>query len=212
MQELTTYIALSMGAAWASGVNLYAAILVLGLLGATGNMTLPETLEILQAPPVIGAAALMYCVEFFADKFPGVDTAWDTLHTFIRIPAGAILAASAVAEVEPSLCLAAALLGGTLSAGTHLAKAGTRLLVNTSPEPFSNIGTSLAEDTVVVAGLWTAVYFPVVFLLFLAGFLLLMIWWLPVLWRGLKGMYTRVRSYFDPTKGKGKSLPDRNRS
>jgi len=199
-----------MGAAWASGLNLYAAILVLGLLGATGSMTLPENLQVLQTPQVIGAAALMYCVEFFADKVPGVDNGWDTLHTFIRIPAGAILAASAVAAVEPSLCLAAALLGGTLTAGTHLAKAGTRLLVNTSPEPFSNIGTSLAEDSLVVAGLWAAVYFPLLFLLFLAGFLLLMIWWLPVLWRGLRGLYERVRSYFGPTKGK--TLPDRNRS
>lgn len=206
MQEVVTYIALSMGVAWASGLNLYAAILVLGLLGATGNLSLPETLQILQAPLVIGAAALMYCVEFFADKLPGVDNAWDTLHTFIRIPAGAILAASAVGEVEPSLSLAAALVGGTLTAGTHLAKAGTRLLVNTSPEPFSNIGASLAEDTVVIAGLWTAIYFPLVFLVFLAGFLILIIWWLPLLWRGLKGMYERVRSWFTPTRGK--TLPE----
>lgn len=200
MQEIITYIALSMGVAWASGLNLYAAILVLGLLGATGNMSLPETLQVLQNPLVIGAAALMYAVEFFADKFPGVDNAWDTLHTFIRIPAGAILAASAVAEVEPSLSLAAALVGGTLTAGAHLTKAGTRLLVNTSPEPFSNIGASLAEDTMVVAGLWTAVYFPLIFLMFLAGFLILMIWWLPILWRGLKGMYETLRRLFGPTK------------
>ena len=200
MQEIITYIALSMGVAWASGLNLYAAILVLGLLGATGNMTLPETLQILQNPLVIGAAALMYVVEFFADKFPGVDNAWDTLHTFIRIPAGAILAASAVADVEPSLSFAAALVGGTLTAGAHLAKAGTRLLVNTSPEPFSNIGASVAEDTMVVAGLWTAIYFPILFLVFLAGFLILLIWWLPILWRGLKGIYDTVRRFFAPTK------------
>jgi len=200
MHEIITYIALSMGVAWASGLNLYAAILVLGLLGATGNMALPETLQVLQNPLVIGAAALMYSIEFFADKFPGVDSAWDTLHTFIRIPAGAILAASAVAEVEPSLSIAAALVGGTLTAGAHLAKAGTRLLVNTSPEPFSNIGASLAEDTMVVAGLWTAVYFPLVFLVFLAGFLILMIWWLPILWRGLKSMYETMRRIFGMTK------------
>ena len=200
MQEIITYIALSMGVAWASGLNLYAAILVLGLLGATGNMSLPETLQVLQNPLVIGASALMYAVEFFADKLPGVDNAWDTLHTFIRIPAGAILAASAVAEVEPSLSLAAALVGGTLTAGAHLTQAGTRLLVNTSPEPFSNIGASLAEDTMVVAGLWTAVYFPLIFLMFLAGFLILMIWWLPILWRGLKGVYETLRRLFGPTK------------
>jgi len=207
MQEIITYIALSMGVAWASGINLYAAILVLGLLGATGNMTLPETLQVLQNPMVIGAAALMYGLEFFADKLPGVDNAWDTLHTFIRIPAGAILAASAVAEVEPSLSLAAALVGGSLSAGAHLAKAGTRLLVNTSPEPFSNIGASLAEDTMVVAGLWTAVYFPLVFLVFLAGFLVLVIWWLPILWWGLKSIYETVRRFFGPTKDRFLSRP-----
>jgi hypothetical protein len=200
MQEIITYIALSMGVAWVSGLNLYAAILVLGLLGATGNMTLPETLQILQNPLVIGAAALMYGVEFFADKFPGVDNAWDTLHTFIRIPAGAILAASAVADVEPSLSFAAALVGGALTAGAHLAKAGTRLLVNTSPEPFSNIGASVAEDTMVVAGLWTAIYFPILFLVFLTGFLILLIWWLPILWRGLKGIYDTFRRFFAPTK------------
>lgn len=207
MQEIITYIALSMGVAWASGLNLYAAILVLGLLGATGNMTLPETLQILQNPLVIGAAALMYGVEFFADKFPGVDNAWDTLHTFIRIPAGAILAASAVADVEPSLSFAAALVGGTLTAGAHLAKAGTRLLVNTSPEPFSNIGASVTEDTMVVAGLWTAIYFPILFLVFLTGFLILLIWWLPILWRGLKGIYDTVRRFFAPTKTRSLAEP-----
>ena len=135
MPEMLSYIALSMGVAWASGINLYAAILVLGLLGASDNMLLPETLKILQSPAVIGAAGLMYCAEFFADKVPGIDSAWDALHTFIRIPAGAILAASMVAEVDPSFALAAALVGGGLTAGTHLTKASTRLLVNTSPEP-----------------------------------------------------------------------------
>jgi hypothetical protein len=196
-----------MGIAWASGLNLYAAILVLGLLGATGNMSLPPALEPLQTPAVIGAAALMYSVEFFADKFPGVDSAWDTLHTFIRIPAGAVLAASAIAEVEPSLTLVAALVGGSLTAGSHLAKAGTRLLVNSSPEPFSNIGASLAEDAAAVAGLWTAVYFPVVFLVFLAGFLFLLAWWLPVLWRGLKNVCARVWSLVAPDKGKDLAEP-----
>jgi hypothetical protein len=133
MQEIIPYIALSMGVAWASGINLYAAILVLGLLGLTGNMPLPETLQVLQNPIVIGVAGFMYCVEFFADKIQGVDSAWDTLHTFIRIPAGAVLAATAVGEVDPAIAISAALVGGGLTAGTHLTKASTRLLVNTSP-------------------------------------------------------------------------------
>ncbi len=200
MQEVLSYIALSMGVAWASGINLYAAILVLGLLGTSGNMPLPETLQVLQNPLVIGAAGLMYCVEFFADKIPGVDSAWDTLHTFIRIPAGAVLAASAVAEVDPSLTLSAALVGGSLTAATHLTKASTRLLVNTSPEPFSNIGVSLAEDTLVIGGLWAALHYPLAFLVFLAVFLLMMIWLLPILWRGAKGMYDTLRRFFKAEK------------
>ena len=140
MQEILPYIALSMGVAWASGINLYAAVLVLGLLGLSGNMPLPEALHVLQNPVVIGVAGFMYCVEFFADKIQGVDSAWDTLHTFIRIPAGAVLAATAVGDVDPAIAISAALVGGGLTAGTHLTKASTRLLVNTSPEPFSNIG------------------------------------------------------------------------
>jgi hypothetical protein len=200
MQEILPYIALSMGVAWASGINLYAAILVLGLLGLTGNMPLPETLQVLQNPIVIGAAGLMYCVEFFADKIQGVDSAWDTLHTFIRIPAGAVLAATAVGDVDPAIAIAAALVGGGLTAGTHLTKASTRLLVNTSPEPFSNIGASLAEDTVVVGGLLTALYYPSLFLAFLVLFVVLMIWILPILLRALKGIFESLQRLFGGNK------------
>jgi len=196
MHEITPYIALSMGVAWASGINLYAAILVLGLLGLTGNMPLPETLQVLQNPIVIGVAGFMYCVEFFADKIQGIDSAWDTLHTFIRIPAGAVLAATAVGEVDPAIAISAALVGGGLTAGTHLTKASTRLLVNTSPEPFSNIGASLAEDTVVVGGLLTALYFPSLFLVLLVVFVALMIWLLPILWRALKGILDTLKGFF----------------
>lgn len=206
MPDVITGIALSMGVAWASGLNLYAAILVLGLLGTTGHVQLPETLQVLQHPVVIGAAALMYCVEFFADKFPGVDSAWDTVHTFIRIPAGAILAASAFAEVDPSLTLAAGLIGGGLAAGSHLAKAGTRLLVNTSPEPFSNIGVSLAEDGLVVAGLGTALFFPSLFLFLLVFFVILVLWGLPRLWRAFKRLLGPFRRGFRP--GQTPSLPE----
>ena len=196
MQEILPYIALSMGVAWASGINLYAAILVLGLLGLSGNMPLPETLQILQNPIVIGVAGFMYCVEFFADKIQGVDSAWDTLHTFIRIPAGAVLAATAVGDVDPAIAISAALVGGGLTAGTHLTKASTRLLVNTSPEPFSNIGASLAEDTVVVGGLLTALYYPSLFLVLLVAFVALMIWLLPILIRALKGIFDSLKRFF----------------
>jgi hypothetical protein len=206
MQEILPYIALSMGVAWASGINLYAAILVLGLLGLSGNMPLPETLQVLQNPIVIGVAGFMYCVEFFADKIQGVDSAWDVLQTFIRIPAGAVLAATAVGDVDPAIAISAALVGGGLTAGTHLAKASTRLLVNTSPEPFSNIGASLAEDTVVVGGLLTALYYPSLFLVFLLVFVVLLIWLLPILWRALKEIFDSLKGFFG---GRGvKRLPE----
>ncbi len=196
MQEILSYIALSMGVAWASGINLYAAILVLGLLGVSGNIDLPQALQVVQNPIVIGAAGLMYCVEFFADKIQGVDSAWDTIHTFIRIPAGAVLAASAVGEVDPAMAIAAALVGGGVTTGTHLVKTSTRLLVNTSPEPFSNIGVSLAEDAVVIAGVWSAIFYPSLFLVFLIVFLVAMVWLLPVLWRGIKRIVDSVKGFF----------------
>ena len=207
MQEIIPYIALSMGAAWASGINLYAAILVLGLLGTTGNMPLPETLQVIQSPVIIAAAGLMYCVEFFADKIQGIDSAWDTLQTFIRIPVGAILAAAAIGEVDPAIAIAAALVGGGITAGTHLTKASTRLLVNTSPEPFSNIGVSLAEDAMVVAGLLTALYYPTLFLVLLVAFLIIIVWLLPILCRGVRDIYDRLRGFFGDSKVK--RLPER---
>ena len=128
-------IALSMGIAWASGINLYAAIVMLGLLGTTGNIDLPPDLLILQNPLVIAAAGFMYAVEFCADKVPGVDTGWDTLHTFIRIPAGAVLAAGAVGDVGAGAQVAALIIGGGLAGATHATKAGSRALINTSPSP-----------------------------------------------------------------------------
>ncbi len=179
-------IALSMGAAWASGINLYAALATLGILGATGNIALPPELAILTNPLVIGAAGFMYCVEFFADKVPGVDTAWDSVHTFIRIPAGAVLAAGAVGELGVATEVAAAILGGSLAAATHGTKAGTRVLINASPEPFTNWGASITEDIAVIAGMWAALYHPVIFLILLVIFVALMIWLLPKIWRGIR--------------------------
>lgn len=198
--ETVQIIALTMGVAWASGINLYAAIATLGILGATGSLDLPPGLEVLQHPAVIVAAAFMYCVEFFADKVPGIDTGWDTLHTFIRIPAGAILAAGAVGDVDPAITLVAAILGGTLAATSHTLKAGTRVLINASPEPFSNIGVSLFEDTVVLAGLLGAAYYPTEFLLFLAVFIAAGLWAIPRIWRGIKLLFTRVANLLRGTR------------
>ncbi len=189
-------LSLSLALAWASGINVYATILMLGILGSTGNLDLPPRLMILTHPAVIAAAGFMYLVEFFADKVPGVDSGWDALHTFIRIPAGAILAAAIFGEINPALVLSAAILGGILSAGSHAAKAGSRLMINTSPEPFTNWTASVFEDVLVIAGLWMAIQHPYLFLLFLAGFIALIIYLLPKLWRGIKRLFSTIARFF----------------
>jgi hypothetical protein len=198
VSHITDIISLTMGAAWAAGINLYAAIATLGILSVIGNMTLPPDLQVLTNPLVIGAACLMFAVEFIADKMPGVDTGWDAIHTFIRIPAGALLAAGAVGEINPAVSLAAAILGGTLAAGTHGLKAGTRMLINTSPEPFTNWTASIAEDVLVIGGLWTAVNHPWLFLVLLVLFILLLIWLLPKVWRGIRMLAAKIKQLFTP--------------
>lgn len=191
-QELISIIALTMGVGWASGINLYAVVLVLGLAGATGNIELPPELEVVQNPMVIMAAGVMYLVEFIADKVPGVDTGWDTLHTFIRIPAGAMLAIGAVGDVTPALEISAGLLGGTMAGASHLTKFSTRALINTSPEPFSNWGASIAEDVMVLAGMWAMFNHPWLFVGLMVAFIILVIWLLPKLWRLLKAIFAKL--------------------
>ena len=194
--ELSTLIALTLGVGWASGINLYAAVLALGMAGATGYADLPAGLEIVENPLVIGAAGLMYAVEFFADKVPGVDTGWDTLHTFIRLPAGALLAAGMFDDQSMGLELAAAIVGGGLAATSHATKAGSRVLINTSPEPFSNWTASIAEDISVFGGVWLMLNQPWTFVGLLIVFLLLLVWLLPKLWRGIKVLFAKIRGIF----------------
>ena len=200
-------IALAMGLAWASGINLYATVAVVGMLGASGNMTLPPDLVILQDPAVIAAAAFMYCVEFFADKTPGVDTGWDAIHSFIRIPAAAVLAAGAMGDVNPAMVLAAAILGGALGATSHTLKAGSRVLINASPEPFSNWGASVAEDLSVFAGVWAAIYHPVPFLGFLLLFVVLTIWLLPKVWRSVVALFARMGRWLGRSPAPNRDAP-----
>jgi hypothetical protein len=198
--DTVQYIALSMGTAWASGINLYAAVFMLGYLGTTGNIALPPEMMVVTDPLVMTAAGLMYCVEFFADKTPGVDTAWDSLHTFIRIPVGAVLAMSAVGDTTPAVELAAFLAGGSLTAATHATKAGSRVLINTSPEPASNWTASITEDFMVIAGVWAALTHPLVFVIFLVLFIALMIWLLPKIWRGIKRIFSAIKNFFTGKK------------
>lgn len=205
-ETLLATLALTMGASWASGINLYAALLVLGLGGSTGNIDLPPDLQVLQDPLVIAAAGVMYFVEFFIDKTPGVDTGWDTIHTFIRIPAGAMLAAGAVGDVTPALEIAAGIMGGTMSATSHFTKAGSRALINTSPEPFSNWGASIAEDILVLGGLWTALTHPVVFLCLLAVFMVFAIWLLPKIWALLRKVGAKIGQLLGLAEDKSAAL------
>jgi hypothetical protein len=198
LEPIIKTIALTMGVAWASGINLYAAILVLGILGSSGNITLPHQLMILTDPLIVTAAGVMYAVEFFADKIPGVDNGWDAIHTFIRIPLGALLAAAAVGEINPSVAIAAALVGGGMAASTHAAKSGARVLINTSPEPITNWITSLGEDGAVVVGLWTALHYPLLFVGFLFAFILLLVWLLPRIWKGVMKVLSMLVTLFRP--------------
>jgi hypothetical protein len=151
---------------------------------------------------VIGAAGIMFTAEFIADKIPGVDTGWDSIHTFIRIPAGAMLAAGSVGEINSAIGITAAILGGGIAAGTHATKAGSRVLINTSPEPFTNWFASLGEDIAVVVGIWTAINHPYVFAVALVLFIVLVIWLLPKLWQGIKKVAAVIGRFFSGNTGK----------
>ena len=181
-------LALITGLGWTSGLRFYAVLFFLGLLHRAGIYQLPGSLDMLAHPWVLAISGLLFVTEFFADKIPGVDTVWDAVHTFIRIPGGALLAAAAVAGGDPGLGLAAGLLGGTMAAGAHFTKAGSRALINTSPEPFSNWAASLTEDAVSLGALWMALQYPLLFLGLLALFVLIALWLLPKLWRGIRQM------------------------
>jgi hypothetical protein len=186
-------VALASLLAWASGLRLYLTVFAVGLAGHLGYIELPAALKVLEHPWVIAAAGFMVVMEFVVDKVPALDSAWDAIHTFIRIPAGALLAAGATGDTLSALTVAAGLLGGTITAGTHFTKAAGRGLINTSPEPFTNWGASFTEDALVLAGIWFAFQHPVVFLSGLAVFIALAIWLLPKLWRGLQGVFRSLR-------------------
>jgi hypothetical protein len=179
-------LALASGLSWASGLRLYATVFVVGILAKFGYIHLPETLAILSNPMVIGLAGVMSTIEFLADKIPYIDSAWDGIHTFIRIPAGALLAMGAINTSDPMIATLTALLGGSLTGMTHATKAGSRALINTSPEPVTNIAASFGEEGALVTGGWLVFAHPAVFIGLLCGFIVLMFWLLPKLWRNIK--------------------------
>jgi len=183
--DLTALLAIAAGLGWASGIRLYATLFIVGLAGRLEWVALPEGLRVLEHPWVLMAAGLMLLVEFLADKLPLVDSLWDAVHSFIRIPAGAALAALVFGGQGVEWQTAMAIVGGGLAAGAHFAKAGTRAAVNLSPEPFSNLAASFAEDSLVLLGVWLMFAYPWVLLTLLALFVALLLWLLPKLFRWL---------------------------
>ena len=194
--DTASLLAVAAALGWASGLRLYAVVFLTGIAGFLGWVDLPAGLKLLQSPVMLGASGLMLVVEFFADKIPGIDTLWDLIHTLVRIPAGAALAAAVFGADSSSWAMAAALMGGTLAATSHVAKATTRAALNTSPEPFSNLAMSLLGDSVVPASLWLSWAHPSLFFVALAVALVVMIGLIWVLAKFLRGLACRVSGLF----------------
>lgn len=191
-----TTLGVAMGSAWLSGINLYATVVTLGLLQKFSFVKLPGELGILSNVWVLSIAGAMYVVEFFADKVPAVDSAWDAIHTFIRVPAGAILAATAFAEFDPTVKTIAMLVGGGVALGSHGLKATTRLAANTSPEPFSNIGLSIGEDILTFGGAILTAISPLSILVVVVIFIILLFWLIPKIYRTMRWLFRKLRSFF----------------
>ena len=190
--ELIQHLALAGGLSWASGLRLYLTVFAVGLLAKFGYIHLPTSLDILSNPIILSVAGVLCVIEFLADKIPYVDSAWDSIQTFIRIPAGALLAMGAINSNDPMIATVTALLGGSLAGATHATKAGSRALINTSPDPVSNVAASLSEEGMLVTGGWLVFAHPAVFIGLLCGFIVLMFWMLPKLWRSIKSVLGHI--------------------
>lgn len=201
--EWFSTLSLALGSAWTSGINLYATVTVLGLLQKFGATKLPGGLDVLDNWWIIGVAGGLYLVEFFADKIPYVDSVWDVVHTFIRIPAGAIVAYSATNHLDPSIYIPAALLGGGLAFSSHGTKAALRVGANFSPEPVSNWALSFIEDAVAIGGAVLAVFAPMAIATVLIVFILFFIWFFPRVFRAIKRLFKAVAAFF-----RGESFAD----
>jgi len=187
-------LSLAMGTAWTSGINLYATVAALGIANRLEMIQLPQNLEVLSHPGVIAIACIMYFIEFFADKVPYLDTGWDALHTFIRVPAGAILAARSLGDLNPTLELMALLAGGSIALIAHSTKATVRLAINASPEPFSNWAASITEDLTVFGSLWLMFNHPIVMIILVLVFLALVAWLVPKIYRLAKRGFQALRN------------------
>jgi hypothetical protein len=187
-----------MGSAWLSGLNLYATVAVLGLLGRFGAINLPGDLNVLSNKWVLGVAIGMYVVEFFADKIPYLDSIWDVLHTFIRIPAGAVLASISFGHYSKEVQLIALMAGGAMAFTSHSSKAATRAAINLSPEPFTNWTASFIEDVVAIGGTFVAVYLPIIMVIVLVVFIVIFLFLFPKIVRGIKRTITRIKDKLKP--------------
>ena len=194
--NLISTLAIAMGAGWVSGINLYAAVATLGLLGRFANLRLPGELDILTSWWIIGLAVALYLVEFIADKVPYIDSIWDAIHTFIRVPAGAVLAATAFGDFDRSVQVAALLLGGGLALSAHGTKAGARAAINLSPEPASNIVASLIEDVIAVGSILLSVFAPFILFAVIAGFVLISFLMARKIFSAMKAMMLQLRRAF----------------
>jgi Domain of unknown function (DUF4126) len=198
--EWFSTLSLALGTAWTSGINLYATVTVLGMLQKFGATKLPLGLTVLDNWWIIGIAGFLFAVEFFADKIPYVDSVWDVIHTFIRVPAGAIMAYAATNELNPTVAAVATLLGGGLALGSHGTKSALRATANLSPEPFSNWILSLVEDAIAIVGSLLAVFAPILIAIVLVIFVIIFGWFAPKIFRAMRRLYNAIKSLF---AGKG---------
>ncbi len=194
--DLFSTLSLALGTAWTSGINLYATVTVLGLLQKLGATHLPGGLDVLDNWWIIGVAGFLYLIEFFADKIPYVDSVWDVIHTFIRVPAGAIVAYAATNQMDAGVSTIAALLGGGLALSSHGTKAALRATANVSPEPVSNWALSFIEDGIAIIGSILAVFAPVLIAVVLIIFLVFFVWFMPKFVRALRKIFSGVRGIF----------------
>src|SRR3954471_13795097 len=197
--DFISTLAISLGSSWVSGINLYATVATLGLLGRFAHLRLPGELDVVTNWWVIGVALFLFVIEFVADKIQVVDSVWDVIHTFIRIPAGAILAATAFGDFDKSVQVIAFLVGGGLALSSHGTKAATRLLINTSPEPVSNVVASLVEDVIAIGSILIAAFLPVLIFLVIAAGLVLTFWLLPRVMKFFRDAGRRLRRWFAPS-------------
>lgn len=194
--EWFSTLSLALGSAWTSGINLYATVSVLGLLQKLGGVRLPGGLDVLDNWVIIGIAGGLYAIEFFADKIPYVDSVWDVVHTFIRVPAGAVVAYAAVSDMDPAIVIPATLIGGGFAFASHGTKAAVRMGANLSPEPVSNWALSIVEDIIAFAGTFLAVFAPVIIAIVLGLFAIFVFWFFPKIYRAVIRLFSGVRSLF----------------